>query len=380
MEQKVGIGTTLFGGPPELGNITKLANSQIGFMNIFAMPLFEGVSDILPGMKYTVEVMKSNLEIWKGKVVDEKTHNGLNIEAEKYTKDGKQSPRSGSPDRLFASTEQLSHPEGLPASGVTPQSPQSPPMNTSQGTPDLKPDHSKPAGDVNSPNSLSSNSSQSGLKSSISPLPTVPVSEGLGSPTQIQLTSGHTAAAGSGKLANGPSASSSTVTNQHTLTENISANNLPKSSIGGGYSHRLDKGGDSEAGNSQRSYSGNFSRPLSHRHSANTSFARSSAPSGTPTVASTFVAASPTESKATSFFDGASDVAVETPEAEDSERPGSGYISTVSGYSSSGRSPHPEGKFSTPLTNGHTVVGERVVRRKFRLDFWRKKKAGEMSP
>ncbi|PYH89897.1 high affinity cAMP phosphodiesterase [Aspergillus ellipticus CBS 707.79] len=64
MEKEVGMETALFGGPPELGNIYKLATGQIGFMSIFALPLFEGVSDILPDLKFTVEHIRSNQSKW----------------------------------------------------------------------------------------------------------------------------------------------------------------------------------------------------------------------------------------------------------------------------------------------------------------------------
>ena len=122
MEKDVGIETTLFGGPPELGNTIKLANSQNGFMNIFARPLFEAVTDILPAMSFAVNEMKANTEIWKGKIKHEKSR-GESKEREKKL-DEYLSPRSGTPslplnqeerDRSLSQPE-LSHPEGLPAS------------------------------------------------------------------------------------------------------------------------------------------------------------------------------------------------------------------------------------------------------------------------
>lgn len=64
MEKEVGMETALFGGPPELGNVYKLATGQIGFMSIFAIPLFEGVSDILPQLRFTVEQIRSNQSRW----------------------------------------------------------------------------------------------------------------------------------------------------------------------------------------------------------------------------------------------------------------------------------------------------------------------------
>ena len=115
MEKEVGIESTLFGGPPELGNIVKLANSQNGFMNIFARPLFEAVSDILPTMCFAVDEMKTNTAIWKDKIEQVKAKEE-NTDA-RITTEGLLSPRSRSPTRSPASGQpDSSHPEGLPAS------------------------------------------------------------------------------------------------------------------------------------------------------------------------------------------------------------------------------------------------------------------------
>ena len=116
MEKAVGIPTTLFGGPPELGNVTKLANSQIGFMNIFAGPLFEAVTDILPAMGFAVAEMKKNQELWRQKIEKEKADDALKVPISKLTSEGYPSPRSGSPNRSLPVQPDLSHPEGLPAS------------------------------------------------------------------------------------------------------------------------------------------------------------------------------------------------------------------------------------------------------------------------
>ena len=113
MEKEVGIESTLFGGPPELGDTMKLANSQNGFMNIFARPLFEAVSDILPTMSFAVEEMKVNTDVWKGKIEQEKAKDKGTIAND--IAEGFLSPRSGSPNRSSSQPE-ASHPEGLPAS------------------------------------------------------------------------------------------------------------------------------------------------------------------------------------------------------------------------------------------------------------------------
>lgn len=118
MEKNVGIPTTLFGGPPELGNIVKLANSQIGFMNIFARPLFEAVADILPAMEFAVAEIKENQDLWRAKVEQERAKEALQI-PQKNLSGAHLSPRSGSPNRA-ASQPELSHPKGLPASQSIP--------------------------------------------------------------------------------------------------------------------------------------------------------------------------------------------------------------------------------------------------------------------
>ncbi|KAL8714909.1 MAG: hypothetical protein Q9220_001422 [cf. Caloplaca sp. 1 TL-2023] len=112
MEGDLGMTTTLFGGPPELGNIIKLANSQNGFMNIFACPLFEAVGDILPSMKFAVDEMKANQEIWRRKIEEQ---NSRGQKKKSFSSESFLSPRSGSPSRSSSQPE-LSHPEGLPAS------------------------------------------------------------------------------------------------------------------------------------------------------------------------------------------------------------------------------------------------------------------------
>lgn len=68
MEQELQIPSCLFGGPPVRDDIIKLGESQIGFINIFARPLFEGVTDILPGMGFAVDEMLMNKLTWDKKI------------------------------------------------------------------------------------------------------------------------------------------------------------------------------------------------------------------------------------------------------------------------------------------------------------------------
>lgn len=103
MEKEFRIPTALFGGPPELGSLIKLANSQIGFMNIFARPLFEAVTDIFPAMQFTVDEILANKAVWEAKIQKEKQKEREQELARGSTlkppHEGIHSPRSGSPIR-----------------------------------------------------------------------------------------------------------------------------------------------------------------------------------------------------------------------------------------------------------------------------------------
>lgn len=71
--------TCLFGGPPVRDDVLKMGSSQIGFMNIFAAPLFSGVSNVLPGMSFTTDVITSNRRIWEEKMEKEKQIRGATV-------------------------------------------------------------------------------------------------------------------------------------------------------------------------------------------------------------------------------------------------------------------------------------------------------------
>ena len=96
MEAAVGMETTLFGGPPELGNMLKLANGQIGFMTIFAHPLFYNVADIIPAMSFAADEILTNKGVWFTRAEQEKRKAMLKRETH-FTDHGSVSPRSQSP-------------------------------------------------------------------------------------------------------------------------------------------------------------------------------------------------------------------------------------------------------------------------------------------
>lgn len=77
MEKEVGMETALFGGPPELGNLLKLATGQINFMTIFASPLFEGVADLMPQMWFAATQIKANKSVWQDLIEFEKRKESL---------------------------------------------------------------------------------------------------------------------------------------------------------------------------------------------------------------------------------------------------------------------------------------------------------------
>ena len=413
MERDVGIPTTLFGGPPELGNLIKLANSQIGFMNIFAYPLFEAVTDILPAMHFAVDEIKSNQSIWKFKIDAEKAKENPTIDVERDLAEGFQSPRSGSPDRLFLSSPQASHPEGLPASGSSPRLPGTPPMSTSQGTPDglqgkassdlrttTANDTSLPdeprhySGESTTPTPEAQSQLLAGSDSSRrspSDYPAANLETANHGPSQRRL------GAAASPLPSGVGAENVPPGEFHASTSPFNeaiflnkANQVSSASgtgpiqgPGRSNSRRSDKAAEPDVASPPTTHGSNFSRPMSTRHSAQASYTLSSAPSGTRTLPN-----SPADTQTTSFFTEGSDGAADVREASTSEldRPGSENSSAVTGSAVSSGTKSPTGKEGkTNLAsgmNGHTE-GERVVRRKesrFRLDFWRKKRSSEASP
>ncbi|KAJ5788702.1 hypothetical protein N7457_003692 [Penicillium paradoxum] len=102
MEREVGMETTLFGGPPELENVYKLAVGQIGFMSIFALPLFEGISDLLPHLQFIADGIRRNQAQWQELSNEELKKQGLPIEKRPEIT---VSPRSHSPAPRSINTE-----------------------------------------------------------------------------------------------------------------------------------------------------------------------------------------------------------------------------------------------------------------------------------
>ncbi|KAI9790464.1 MAG: 3',5'-cyclic-nucleotide phosphodiesterase [Peltula sp. TS41687] len=125
MEVDLGIPTALF-APPVRDSVIELGKSQIGFMNLFALPLFLGVSDILPVMQFCVNAIVSNKNMWEAKIKRE-------IERQEVLKNGHLpasstaddmlSPRSRSLSNVSLSPEQ--HPPALVATSAETSTPAS---------------------------------------------------------------------------------------------------------------------------------------------------------------------------------------------------------------------------------------------------------------
>ncbi|KXJ94492.1 3'5'-cyclic nucleotide phosphodiesterase [Microdochium bolleyi] len=89
METEIGIPSSLISPPKK--DFLSLAKAQLGFMNMFAIPLFQGVADVLPAMQYTVDELEIN------KVQFENDIDNLPAMCEERQKrllDGTRSPRS----------------------------------------------------------------------------------------------------------------------------------------------------------------------------------------------------------------------------------------------------------------------------------------------
>ncbi|OAA74107.1 3'5'-cyclic nucleotide phosphodiesterase, catalytic domain protein [Cordyceps fumosorosea ARSEF 2679] len=95
MENELGIKSSLIAEPKR--DLLSLSNAQLGFMNMFAIPLFQGVADIMPSLKYAVDELEINRQVFEQKVHDEKlrlANDGL--ERRKLLREGTFSPKTRS--------------------------------------------------------------------------------------------------------------------------------------------------------------------------------------------------------------------------------------------------------------------------------------------
>lgn len=91
MEQDLGIPSALFAAP--VRETIELGKSQIGFMNMFAIPLFQGVTDVMPAMKFCVDELQRNKVAWEEKIAEEQARRRQDSDDSGMT-DGMFSPRT----------------------------------------------------------------------------------------------------------------------------------------------------------------------------------------------------------------------------------------------------------------------------------------------
>ncbi|PHH72854.1 hypothetical protein CDD80_4210 [Ophiocordyceps camponoti-rufipedis] len=70
MEDELEIKSSLLAPPKK--DMASLAKAQLGFMNLFAIPLFQGVADIVPAMRYTVDELEINKRLFEQKLEEAK--------------------------------------------------------------------------------------------------------------------------------------------------------------------------------------------------------------------------------------------------------------------------------------------------------------------
>ncbi|KAJ4345166.1 3',5'-cyclic-nucleotide phosphodiesterase [Ascochyta clinopodiicola] len=136
MEEELQMPSCLFGGPPVQNDTIKLGESQIGFMNIFARPLFEAVTDILPAMRFAVDEILTNKSIWDDRIDQEKQRRKtkspmhLSMLQASFLSDPTPSPFSGGPLKPGAtvpapptvSEEEARHESNGSGQGIVPAS------------------------------------------------------------------------------------------------------------------------------------------------------------------------------------------------------------------------------------------------------------------
>ncbi|RPA78721.1 HD-domain/PDEase-like protein [Ascobolus immersus RN42] len=69
MESDLGIPSAL-AVKPVTGSMLALSRSQVGFMTLFAIPLFENLTEVLPELQFSVRQLRLNIKKWQWKVKD----------------------------------------------------------------------------------------------------------------------------------------------------------------------------------------------------------------------------------------------------------------------------------------------------------------------
>lgn len=99
MESELNIKTSLMGRPSKEQHA--LFQSQLNFMNLFAIPLFKRVADILPAMKYCVDELEVNKKLFEDGIAESQSPS----ETRQPADEGGISPKSSRPDRVALNRE-----------------------------------------------------------------------------------------------------------------------------------------------------------------------------------------------------------------------------------------------------------------------------------
>ena len=75
MENELGITSSLMATPKK--DLLSLSKGQLGFMKLFAIPLFQGVADIMPTMRYTVQELEANRDLFESGMLEEEESKAL---------------------------------------------------------------------------------------------------------------------------------------------------------------------------------------------------------------------------------------------------------------------------------------------------------------
>jgi len=75
MENELEIASSLMAPPKK--DVISLSKAQLGFMDLFAIPLFEGVAEIMPPLRYTVDELSVNKDLFNGSIADQQAKQGI---------------------------------------------------------------------------------------------------------------------------------------------------------------------------------------------------------------------------------------------------------------------------------------------------------------
>lgn len=103
MEEELNISSSLMSQPKK--DIVSLGKAQLGFMNLFALPLFQGVADLMPAMQYCVDELEVNKVLFERKIEEEQDRMDPAIRMLQKGDGGTYSPRTMS----MAVTPDITH-------------------------------------------------------------------------------------------------------------------------------------------------------------------------------------------------------------------------------------------------------------------------------